>query len=207
MVERRSRLILVRHGQTAWHAENRYAGISDVDLTNTGRAQASALAQWAVANPPDLLFTSPIRRALETVAPVEVALSTTATVVDDLREMHFGVAEGRTLDELAEDDPEMVQRFARDPAGHPFPGAESTLDAAERGAEALCRIAVAAAGRTALVVAHNTLIRLSLCALLDIPVRNYRTVFPRIGNGTLSRVLMPANGERGLSLLSFNVPV
>ncbi|MFD0853182.1 phosphoglycerate mutase family protein, partial [Actinomadura adrarensis] len=42
-------LYLVRHGQTEWHAENRYAGISDVALTETGRDQAERLGRWAAA--------------------------------------------------------------------------------------------------------------------------------------------------------------
>lgn len=203
----RSELILVRHGQTAWHAENRYAGVSDVDLTNAGRAQARTLADWAIANPPDLLFTSPVRRALETVAPVETALGLRAMVVDELREVHFGVAEGRTIGELAQTDPGMVERFHRDPAINPFPGAESAATAADRGVLAIKKIAAAAAGRCALVVAHNTLIRLTLCALLGVRLDAYRTVFPRLDNATLTHISVAADGSEGTALLSFNVPI
>lgn len=207
MPDLRSELILVRHGQTAWHAENRYAGVSDVDLTTVGRAQARALADWSVANPPELLFTSPVRRALETVAPVERALGLVAMVLDELREVHFGVAEGRTLGELAQHDPAMVERFHRDPAVHPFPGAESAVTAADRGVQAINKIAAAASGGCALVVAHNTLIRLTLCALLGIPVNTYRAVFPRLDNATLTHISVPADGSPGTALLSFNLPI
>lgn len=207
MPELRSELILVRHGQTTWHAENRYAGVSDVDLTNAGHAQARSLADWATANPPELLFTSPMRRALETVAPVERALARTATRLDELREIHFGVAEGRTIDELAENDPAMVERFYRDPGEHPFPGAESAISGAQRGVAAIDKIAAAAAGQRALVVAHNTVIRVTLCSLLGIPVGNYRTVFPRLDNATLTHISVPTDGSQGVALLSFNVPL
>lgn len=207
MPDVRSGLILVRHGQTAWHAENRYAGVSDVDLTNAGRAQARSLADWSLANQPDLLYCSPVRRALETVAPVEHALGLQATLLGDLREVHFGVAEGRTIDELALKDPAMVERFHRNPAAHPFPGAESVVAAAGRGVRAMHKIAAEAGGRCALVVAHNTLIRLTLCALLDIPVDNYRTVFPRLDNATLTHISVPADGSNGTALMSYNVPM
>ncbi len=207
MSEPYTEVILVRHGQTAWHAENRYAGISDVDLTGAGRAQARALAAWATANPPDVLFTSPVRRAVETMAAVEQALGQTATVLDELREIHFGVAEGRTIDELAEDDPQMVERFYSDPAEYPFPGAEAALSAADRGVRAVHKIVAAAPGERALVVAHNTLIRLTLCSLLGIAVGNYRTVFPRLDNATLTQLLVPSDGSAGTALLSFNVPI
>lgn len=52
-------LLLARHGQTVWHAENRYAGVSDVALTDTGRAQAEALGHWAADHPVDAIWTSP----------------------------------------------------------------------------------------------------------------------------------------------------
>lgn len=200
-------VILVRHGQTAWQAENRYAGVSNPDLTATGRAQALALADWARADPPDALFTSPVPRAAETMVPVEAALRMTATVLDELREVDFGVAEGRTIDELAEDDPDMVQRFHRDPAQHPFPGAEAVSSAAERGVRAIDAVVESVAGRRALVVAHNTLIRLTLCALLGVPLSSYRTVFPRLDNATLTRLRVPIDGTAGAGLLSYNVEI
>jgi probable phosphoglycerate mutase len=50
-------LLLARHGQTVWHAENRYAGVSDIGLTDTGRAQAEALGRWAAAHPVDAIWS------------------------------------------------------------------------------------------------------------------------------------------------------
>ena len=203
----RTRLVLARHGQTVWHAENRYAGTSDVDLTPQGRAQAELLARWAGATRPDAVVCSPVRRARETAGPVERELGLTARVLQDLREVSFGVAEGRTLDELAGQDggADMVRRFREDPVAHPFPGAEAPESAASRGAEALLRVAAAHTGQTVLVVAHNTLLRLALCRLIGIEVRRYRTVFPRLDNATLSRIEITPAGET--SLVSFNVPL
>ena len=58
-----ARIVLVRHGETVWHAENRYAGSSDIGLTATGQAQAAALGAWAVAVRPDGVVCSPLRRS------------------------------------------------------------------------------------------------------------------------------------------------
>ncbi len=203
-----TRLVLARHGQTVWHAENRYAGAtSDVDLTERGRAQAQLLARWAVTERPDALACSPVRRARETARPAERALGLDAVVLDDLREVGFGVAEGRTLAELADQDggAELVRSFRADPVAHPFPGAEAPERAAQRGAEVLLHVAAKHSGATVLVVAHNTLLRLALCRLLGIEVRRYRAVFPRLDNGTLTRLEVTSSGET--SLLSFNVPL
>ena len=79
-------LVLVRHGETVWHAENRYAGGgSDVDLTERGRCQAEALAKWPWSRTPDVVVSSPVRRAIETAAPVAAALGTELIVLDDER--------------------------------------------------------------------------------------------------------------------------
>ena len=200
-------VVLARHGQTVWHAENRYAGSSDVDLTPAGREQAALLARWAAVTKPDALYCSPIRRAQETIAPTSDALGMAVRTVADLRELHFGVAEGQTIGELAAADPEMVAAFKSDPVANHFPEGESPVAAAERGASAVRSIASAHPGQTVLVVAHNTLIRLTLCALLGLPVGRYRTVFPLLDNGTLTRLRLRGGPADPAGLLSFNVGI
>ncbi|MFF4499887.1 histidine phosphatase family protein [Streptomyces sp. NPDC001401] len=196
-------LLLARHGQTVWHAENRYAGVSDIALTDTGRAQAEALGRWAAAHPVDAIWTSPVSRAVITAAPACRALDLTPHREPDLRECDFGAAEGRTLAEFAADHPKAAEAFRADPVANPFPGAEDPRAAAERGAEALRRIASAQSGERVLVVAHNTLLRLVLCELLSIPLGEYRRVFPQLRNAALSELRMT---EGRAALLALNVP-
>ncbi|TQJ88165.1 histidine phosphatase family protein [Streptomyces sp. SLBN-31] len=196
-------LLLARHGQTVWHAENRYAGISDVPLTETGHAQAAALGRWAAAHPVDAVWTSPLSRAVVTAEPACRALGLTPSREPDLRECDFGVVEGRTLAQFAREDPDAAAAFGADPAAHPFPGAEDPAAAAVRGAAALRRIAAAHDGERVLVVAHNTLLRLVLCRLLSIPLGEYRRVFPQLRNAAVTELRMEPDQ---VSLLSLNVP-
>ncbi|PXY31138.1 histidine phosphatase family protein [Prauserella muralis] len=198
------RLLLARHGETEWHAENRYAGTSDVALTARGAAQADALAQHVrtLAEPPAALYCSPQPRALRTAEPSAKALGLVPSVAGDLREVHFGIAEGRTLAEVRADDPAAAEAFAADPVAGAFPGAEPPGEAAERGAAALRAIAETEAGPV-LVVAHNTLLRLTLCLLLGIPLREYRVVLPRLENCALTEIRV--DGTR-TSLLRLNLP-
>lgn len=207
-------LILSRHGQTVWHAENRYAGVSDVDLTDEGLDQAQALAQWALAqgsrgNSVRHVISSPVSRAVQTATPVAHALGLSLRLEPELREMSFGVAEGQTIGELRKQDPEMVRRFTDDPVGNPFPEAEDPAQAAQRGRDALLALASDYPGQTLLVVAHNTLLRLSLCRLLGLEVSRYRTLFPRLDNGCLSEIRISGAGtlDPAVSLLSLNVPL
>lgn len=199
-----STLLLARHGQTVWHAENRYAGVSDVALTDTGRAQADALGRWAAAHPVDAVWTSPVSRAVITAQPACDALGLTPYREPGLRECDFGVVEGRTLTEFAAQDPDAAEAFRADPVAHPFPGAEDPRAAAGRGADALRRIAAAHPGERVLVVAHNTLFRLVLCELLHIPLRDYRRTFPRLRNAAITE--LQVTGEDSVALLSLNVP-
>ncbi|MEV5106169.1 histidine phosphatase family protein [Streptomyces massasporeus] len=197
-------LLLVRHGQTVWHAENRYAGISDIDLTDTGRTQAEALGRWAGAHPVDAIWTSPLSRAVATAEPACRALGLTSHSEPHLRECDFGVLEGRTLAEFEAEDPEWAAAYRSDPVAHSFPGAEDPLSAATRGVRALRDIAAAHPGERVLVVAHNTLLRLVLCTLLSIPVGEYRRVLPRLRNAAISELRMNPDGSA--ALLSLNVP-
>ncbi|MEV2212630.1 histidine phosphatase family protein [Streptomyces sp. NPDC050997] len=197
-------LLLARHGQTVWHAENRYAGISDVPLTDTGRAQADALGRWAAAHPVDAIWTSPLSRAVVTADPACRALDLTPHREPGLRECDFGVLEGRTLAEFAAEDPGAADAFRADPVAHPFPAAEDPRAAAARGSDALRRIAAAHPGERVLVVAHNTLFRLVLCTLLSIPAGEYRRVFPRLRNAAISELRLNTDGFA--ALLSLNVP-
>ncbi len=201
-----TRLVLTRHGETVWHAENRYAGRTEVDLTEVGRSQAAGLASWAGRERPDAVVSSPLGRAIETARPSAQAAGRDLVVVDALTEVDFGVAEGATIAELRRTDPDMVDRFRRDPVAHPFPGAEKPEIAAVRAADALRRLATDYSGDTVLIVAHNTLLRLALCRLLDIPIPRYRTVFPRLDNAALTEVSIPADGTGPVSLISLNVP-
>ncbi|MDH6623427.1 putative phosphoglycerate mutase [Streptomyces sp. LBL] len=197
-------LLLARHGQTIWHAENRYAGISDVALTDTGRAQAEALGRWAAAHPVDAIWTSPLSRAVATADPACRALDLAPHREPGLRECDFGVLEGRTLTEFSAEDPAAAEAYRADPVGNPFPGAEDPRAAAVRGSDALRRIAAAHPGERVLVVAHNTLFRLVLCTVLSIPAGEYRRVFPRLRNAAISELRMDSDG--GAALLSLNVP-
>ncbi|MGS2591705.1 histidine phosphatase family protein [Streptomyces hebeiensis] len=196
-------LFLTRHGETVWHAENRYAGVSDIELTPRGIEQAEALGAWAAGAALDAVVTSPLSRARRTAAPAVRTTGLDPVVEPELTELDFGIVEGRTLAELERSHPREVEAFRADPAAHPLPGGEDPLAAAGRGAGALLRLAEAYPARRVLVVAHNSLLRLVLCRLLAIPESEYRRVFPGLRNCAITE-LRVADGQ--VSLMSYNVP-
>jgi probable phosphoglycerate mutase len=200
---RSTTLLLARHGQTVRHAENRYAGVSDISLTDEGRAQAEALGRWIVAHPVDAIWTSTMTRAVATAEPACRALGLAAQREPALRECDFGVLEGRTLAEFEAENPARAKAYRADPVSYPFPEAEDPRAAAARGTRALRRIAAAHRGERVLVVAHNTLLRLVLCSMLSVPLGEYRRVLPSLPNAAITELRLE---DGSAALLSLNVP-
>jgi broad specificity phosphatase PhoE len=197
-------LFLVRHGRTVWHAENRYAGATDVALDPDGYAQAERLAVWASTAGLGAIWCSPLTRARETAAPAALAVGLEPCIDERLREIDYGQLEGRTLAEAERLFPEEIRRFKADPVAHPMPGGEDPHEAARRAVSALRDIASRFPDGRVLVVAHNTLIRLTLCSLFGIPMARYRTVLPAVRNGALTEIGLQ---DENTALLQYNSPL
>lgn len=199
-----SRIVVVRHGETEWHAENRFAGSSDIALTAKGHQQAERLAIWARSAGLAAIWSSPLQRARLTAEPAAQAAGLKLGMDERLIELDFGRGEGLTAAEMQRDFPAERAAFESDPVRHHLPGGENPEAAVSRGLLALHSIAAANTGGRSLVVAHNTLLRLVLCRLLGAPIAQYRTLFPVWGNGTLTELeLQP----QSVALHSFNVPL
>ncbi|TDD58495.1 histidine phosphatase family protein [Kribbella antibiotica] len=192
----RTTIVLARHGRTAWHHGNRYTGSSDLPIDEVGQQQALQLRDWAIGFAPDALWSSPMVRARQTVAPTAEALGLEPTVDARLREVDFGSAEGKRLVEMP---PAVAAAFEADPVRDYFPGGEDPVEAADRVAEVFAEFE----GGKVLVVAHNTLIRLLVCRLLGLRLNDYRRLLPALGPAALVR-FRRENGTVGLE--SYNVP-
>lgn len=192
-------LVLVRHGQTVWHAENRYAGVSDIGLTDEGLRQAEHLALWAKSAGLDSVWSSTLSRARITAQASAQAAGLDLRVDARLRELDFGSGEGLTGAEMRARFPAERAAFEADPAAHPLPGGEDPAAAAERFLACLAEIE----GDRVLVVAHTTAIRLTLCRLLGVPLREYRRLLPRLDNGALTEIRLH---DGRAALLRYNSP-
>lgn len=199
-------LVLVRHGETVWHAENRYAGRTDVALTERGLAQAAALGQWAKTAGLAGIWSSPLSRARRT-AEASAALTGLPVFRDDrLRELDFGDAEGLTSAQIGERFPHALAAFHRDPVADHLPGGEDPSRAAERFVGCLHEIAAAHPDGRVLVVAHSTAIRLALCALIGVPLARYRRLFPALPNCAPTELRLDA-GAGQAAVLTVNTPL
>ena len=94
-----TRFIFVRHAETPGSVERRFTGSTDVLLTDDGREHARSLAQRLRAVRIDALHVSPLTRCLQTAEPITEVTGRKATIVEDLRECHFGILEDVSLDD------------------------------------------------------------------------------------------------------------
>jgi ribonuclease H / adenosylcobalamin/alpha-ribazole phosphatase len=166
--------LLLRHGQTPMSVQRRYAGRSDVPLTDVGVQQAAAAAKRLASAGLDAIVTSPLLRAMRTAQ--EVAAVTGAAVVTDdgFRETDFGAWEGLTFTEVRERWPSEVTTWLSDPDAAP-PGGESFAEVSTRVTAALHRVLADREGQTVLIVSHVTPIKtLVAAALLAPPAALYR---------------------------------
>jgi ribonuclease H / adenosylcobalamin/alpha-ribazole phosphatase len=162
-----TRLLLLRHGQTALSVQQRYSGRGNPALTELGRQQADAAARYlAQRGGIAAVVSSPLQRCYDTATRAAKALGLDVAVDDDLIETDFGAWEGLTFAEAAEHDPELHRRWRRDTSTEP-PGGESFDHVNQRVRQARDRIVADHGGSTVLVVSHVTPIKMLLREALD----------------------------------------
>ena len=165
------RLTLIRHGLTAWNADGRFQGHTDVPLSDEGRAQAHALAGYVAAlQGVDVVVSSPLVRAVETarIAFPDQVIATDAR----LRELHFGVFEGRTL---AENEADAAwSTWIADTYGSATPGGESYRALRERAVAWLADARDVHAGAHVVAVTHSGTIQMLLADILGVERPRWR---------------------------------
>lgn len=151
-----TRICLVRHGETAWNAEKRIQGQTDIALDQTGLAQAAAAARWLSRQPVDALYSSDLLRARQTAACIADALNLPLSLLPAFRERRYGLFEGMTYDEARVRYPEDYHAFeVRDP-DYAFPGGgESLKQLHVRVTGQLQRLAADHAGQLVVLVTHG----------------------------------------------------
>ena len=165
---------LVRHGETEWNAENRICGRTDVPLSPTGRRQAEKLAARLKPVPFEVLYSSPLERALASARLLSSAVGLEPILEERLVELDYGQWEGKTLQEIARYDPETLRAWENDPGAVAPPGGESGAAAQRRVVSFLDPLAGRHTRGPVLVVFHKTVCRLAICHVLGIPASQYR---------------------------------
>ncbi len=169
-----TRLLLIRHGATTLSAEDRFAGATDVPLSDEGRTQARQLGERLSSEQIDAVYSSQMGRALET-AKLAAGNHRPAPIVNPaLREIDHGRWEGLTRQEVEARFKDEYLAWEEDPFTFAPLNGESGLGVLARALPAIREIVTAHQGKTVVVVSHKATLRLVLCSLLGIDERGYR---------------------------------
>ncbi len=188
-----TRLILIRHGEVAERYHRVFGGSQiDMELSERGHRQAQSLADYIASAPPEVLYSSPMRRVQQTLAPLAQQSALTPILLPGLREVDFGTWTGLNWDQVQE-------RFNRSPfdwlnmlESGGIAEAESSLSFRERVELCLQQILRESSGRTVAVVCHGGVIRMLLSILLDLPFRRMNMF--EVDYASLTRVLHRPSG-------------
>ncbi|MFI5659142.1 histidine phosphatase family protein [Streptomyces sp. NPDC051684] len=194
------RVILWRHGQTAWNLERRFQGTTDIGLTETGVAQARRAARLLASLRPDAIVASDLQRASATAAELTALTGLDATYDESLRETYAGEWQGLTHEEIIARFGEQYAAWKR---GEPVRrgGGELETEVADRAAPVVLRHADKLPDDGLLVVvSHGGTIRTTIGRLLGLESRHWE------GLGGLSNCCWSVLGEgaRGWRLLEHN---
>lgn len=200
MSGRGRRIVLWRHGQTAWNIERRFQGSLDIELTDTGLAQAHRAARLLAGLRPDAVIGSDLKRVVATAAELAAVTGLTVDHYAGLRETYAGEWQGLTHEEIIERFGEQYAAWKR---GEPVRrgGGELESEVADRAAPVVLEAAEKLPdGGTLVVVSHGGTIRTTIGRLLGLEPHTWEAL------GGLSNCCWSVLGEgaRGWRLLEHN---
>ena len=201
-----TRIVLVRHGQTAWNKDVRFRGRADVELDEFGLRQAEATGRYVAARWPDgptrvvAVYASPMRRAMQTAEAIAHAHGLTAQPLGGLLDVDFGEWQGLSPDEVAARYPELYRAWWEAPHTVRFPGGESLDDVRVRILAGLDEVVARHRRQAVALVSHTVANRVLLCAILGLG----NASFWRLGQDTCAVNVFDVEDNGTFTLLLLN---
>lgn len=195
-MKERTRVVLVRHGETVWNVEGRLQGHLDSELTPRGVAQAESVAARLRGSKPTALYSSDLGRARKTAQRIAEATGCPVTLEPRLRERGLGIFEGLDEAEISSRYPEEWRRFlTRDP-DYCVPNGESSRDRVVRSRAVLEEVAARHPGSTIVLVTHGGILDGIFRFIVGLPLERPRQF--KIWNAGINLISRPAaNGTPG----------
>jgi broad specificity phosphatase PhoE len=172
----RTRIYLVRHGQTEWNRQERFRGRIDIPLNETGQRQAELVAVYLREKSVAAVYTSPLQRALQTAWPIAQAHNLSPTVLSGIVDIDYGEWQGLSPAEVRQRHPDLLDRWYSVPHLVQIPGGESLENVRSRALAALhaqlnrseLQMSDARSPEGIVLVTHQIVIKVLVCALLGL---------------------------------------
>jgi phosphoserine phosphatase len=163
-----TRIYLLRHGQTQWNKELRFRGRADIPLDENGCRQASAVADAFMDKGIKAIYTSPLRRSVETARPLAEVLHLNVVTLQGLIDVNYGEWEGLAYDEVRNRYAELYHEWEEHPDVVRFPNGESLDEVKRRSFSAFMEAVEKNSGEAILIIPHRVINKVLLCAILGI---------------------------------------
>ena len=170
------RVFVIRHGESTWVRERRFAGSRDVPLTDTGRRQCAAVARALAATGVAAIYASPLERARASAEVIAEPHRLPVRIVPAFAEMAFGAWEGLTRDEIRARFPEGWEQWRSAPHLCAPLGGETVSKVAERVGAGLTELQQAHADQTIVLVSHSIVMRVMVLGALGLGLDRLWTV-------------------------------
>ena len=168
-----TRIILARHGQTIWNVGaspegERFRGRIDLPLNERGSAQAVALSERLARESIAAIYASPLKRALATAEPTAERLGLAVQILEGIIDINYGEWQEHLHSEIAERYPALYRQWIYEPHRAGIPGGESLDEVRERTMAALHAVMAEHERETILLVAHQVINKVLVCAMLGL---------------------------------------
>ena len=194
------RLVLVRHGETAWNKELRFQGHADIPLSLHGKEQARSLSLRLATSRFDAVYASDLKRARMTADILADAHALPVQELTGLREINFGQWEGLTIKEIQARYDREIKAWWSSPLSTRVPGGETFAEVVQRSMKAVKQIYYSHPDGQVLVVAHGGAIRSIIGSVLDLDLNQYWRL--RQDNTAISIIELPEWGKGILMLFN-----
>jgi probable phosphoglycerate mutase len=194
------RIILVRHGETERNREKRLqGGFADIDLNETGREQARAIASALEGEEITALYSSPLKRTRHTAQPIAETHHLEVNIEPNLREINAGDIDGLSMEEMSREYEDFYKEWMLGKGSVRMPGGESLEELQHRAWGAVQDIMSRHQGTTVAVVSHNLVILAVICRSLGLDIAYFRKL-----RQDVAAISILDFGGRGASLALLN---
>lgn len=193
-----TRILAIRHGETAWNKDARIQGQLDIPLNDTGLWQASRTAEALRSEAIAAIYSSDLKRASQTALAIAQTQELEPNHHTGLRERHFGECQGSTWADLETQRPDITDAWRRRVPDFAPPGGESLLALRERVEQTFQELAARHVGEQIVIVAHGGVLDILYRAAARVDLQAPRTW--ALANAGINRVLWT---PEGLSLVGW----
>jgi len=163
-----TKIYLIRHGQTEWNKTQTFRGRTDILLNERGHKEAEAILVALKNRDISAVYTSPLRRSIETAKPIAEFFNVEIVRVKGLIDINYGDWQGLEIDDVKERYKDQYNKWEKEPNLIRFPNGETLDEVRERSFFAFKDIARENTDKSIVVIPHRVINKVILCALLGL---------------------------------------